>query len=884
MDKEEGNILNLINKEINNLPIMNRQDELKNCSKTENSKIININIKRISNDKNNNSLIERKPYVSRRQKKCKVLNNITTLSKDELFKNNYSLKINNTDNDKENNIKKLNNAINNINIKLNSSINNINNIETIKINRKNKRSINFDYENKSHNNKKIRIFSRSFKKYQSSIDNNNINRKIYIYSDRNRPRLKTLTNNNTDTNQNINLNSYNNNTRPNKKRIFSSLKIKSKSKINDFSLSNNYYKFSKIKNKKRYNSVQHSSSKNECLKVNKKLDISTIGHINNYNNNSINIKKKSFSLKKSKNINNLKNNSFINSNCNSNNKKQRNILSPKEKIIELKIKELDNETLKFREERNKVNELKIEYEKLQAQLFKDIDDFVKKKEEFEKFKQNEINNINKERKNMLLDNKFILNVKNQSKLLELEVKKNEETIVQLKIQISELQLIIKNKDNEIKNLQKIINENNLNKNISSVKKIKEIKIGNDNTKIFSLINKKNNSVKFLNNTEKINDIYNAKTFKKINIIKNKNNGSRSNNISNNNSILGQKNSCRLFKKKYNKENNNINKDFFSSHVINNDSCISSSNISNRINNKSSLVFNPSLLKNSVYDSISYNNVNLRSESNNNMSINNSKIESIKSIKSTFIINSNNNTINNYQNKNESNKNKNNYINPIQCKLKKNLKNSCRLKNEIIRVNSNLVNTSYIKSETDTNNNYIIPKINENLEQNILKESTHNNSNDFVIPEKYIEIDKNNNNKIIKLLNINGNNIAIYSNNKKEITYPDGMRQIIYDDNHQIIYYNNGDMKQIFNNGKTVFYDCKEQKIETLYENGIKIVKYKNGGMERLLSDNKENLNNNNNIAELNVNFSSNNIEKNNDLKKRIEKKYIYNNKYKTILK
>ena len=884
MDKEEGNILNLINKEINNLPIMNRQDELKNCSKTENSKIININIKRISNDKNNNSLIERKPYVSRRQKKCKVLNNITTLSKDELFKNNYSLKINNTDNDKENNIKKLNNAINNINIKLNSSINNINNIETIKINRKNKRSINFDYENKSHNNKKIRIFSRSFKKYQSSIDNNNINRKIYIYSDRNRPRLKTLTNNNTDTNQNINLNYYNNNTRTNKKRIFSSLKIKSKSKINDFSLSNNYYKFSKIKNKKRYNSVQHSSSKNECLKVNKKLDISTIGHINNYNNNSINIKKKSFSLKKSKNINNLKNNSFINSNCNSNNKKQRNILSPKEKIIELKIKELDNETLKFREERNKVNELKIEYEKLQAQLFKDIDDFVKKKEEFEKFKQNEINNINKERKNMLLDNKFILNVKNQSKLLELEVKKNEETIVQLKIQISELQLIIKNKDNEIKNLQKIINENNLNKNISSVKKIKEIKIGNDNTKIFSLINKKNNSVKFLNNTEKINDIYNAKTFKKINIIKNKNSGSRSNNISNNNSILGQKNSCRLFKKKYNKENNNINKDFFSSHVINNDSCISSSNISNRINNKSSLVFNPSLLKNSVYDSISYNNVNLRSESNNNMSINNSKIESIKSIKSTFIINSNNNTINNYQNKNESNKNKNNYINPIQCKLKKNLKNSCRLKNEIIRVNSNLVNTSYIKSETDTNNNYIIPKINENLEQNILKESTHNNSNDFVIPEKYIEIDKNNNNKIIKLLNINGNNIAIYSNNKKEITYPDGMRQIIYDDNHQIIYYNNGDMKQIFNNGKTVFYDCKEQKIETLYENGIKIVKYKNGGMERLLSDNKENLNNNNNIAELNVNFSSNNIEKNNDLKKRIEKKYIYNNKYKTILK
>ena len=60
---------------------------------------------------------------------------------------------------------------------------------------------------------------------------------------------------------------------------------------------------------------------------------------------------------------------------------------------------------------------------MQTKLLKDIEDFVKKKEEFEKFKQNEINNLNKERKNMLLDNKYISNERNQNKSLESEIKK-----------------------------------------------------------------------------------------------------------------------------------------------------------------------------------------------------------------------------------------------------------------------------------------------------------------------------------------------------------------------------------------------------------------------------------------------------------------------------
>ena len=78
-------------------------------------------------------------------------------------------------------------------------------------------------------------------------------------------------------------------------------------------------------------------------------------------------------------------------------------LSPKltnEKIIFQKINELNSETLKFKEERNKITALKFEYEKLQKQLLNDIEDLNIKKEEFEKYKITEIEKI-KRKKNMI---------------------------------------------------------------------------------------------------------------------------------------------------------------------------------------------------------------------------------------------------------------------------------------------------------------------------------------------------------------------------------------------------------------------------------------------------------------------------------------------------
>ena len=403
----------------------------------------------------------------------------------------------------------------------------------------------------------------------------------------------------------------------------------------------------------------------------------------------------------------------------------------------------------------------------------------------------------------------------------------------------------------------MINDKNLYKKVTSMNKIKEIKIGNENNNSFGKINKKN-SVKIFNNSEK-GDIFNSNTYlaKKFDLLKN---NKKNISISNNNSILTQKNSSNFFKniKKYNKENNieDINKT-----IVNN---------SNQIDNNSSY------------------NMKIKSDLDYNTKFNHSKIESIKTMKNTYFLNKDF-TIKNYQNKIDIyNKNS---INPIQNKLKKNLKNSIKIDfiNKKINKKDYKANHSYSKANMDplkknNNNHYITEEIKNgpNNDNDDNKLNMTNNNYDFVIPEKYIQIEKNTCNKIIKILNINENNIAIYSNNKKEITYPDGMKQIIYDDNHQIIYYKNGNIKQIFNNGKIVLYDNINKKVETSYENGIKIIKDKNGNIERFLNNNKENINNNT-INDSNLNIISNENENNNEVNKKMGREYIYN-KYKTFKK
>jgi len=826
MDNEEPNYFNLItyeNDEDNNNSASKELDCNKNhISKSDNLKHSNKKVisEKLKNDYSLENMIfkDNKEYIN--------IDSITNSNKKELIDNNYESKTFNIkiDNSNKNNLKNL---INSINLISDSSKNN-----QIKICRKEK-SKNYGNKSfvslKSNHMKNPKLF-KSFRQNKNIFDNSLTKRGITISSDRNPNKLKVITNYNSTYYRNSNTQLYNNGINKNKKRIFSSLKRKSNTpKIKNSCSSVCENKSPKITNKKRYNSSQHNSSKNE--NENNKNNSKTYDDLEDNLNNTNEMKKDILNINDSRKN---RQSSFIRYNSKSNR-----MLSPKEQIIEDKIQELNNETQKFREERQKVNELKNEYEKLQTKLLKDIEDFVKKKEEFEKFKQNEINNLNKERKNMLLDNKYISNARNQSKSLESEIKKNEEIIAQLKTQISELKLIIKNKDIEIKNLHRIIREIKLDKKETSKNKLKEAKnesdnINNNNNNNISKLSKKHNSTKILNinsnnNRDKSDFVPNTKffKFKKINIVK----GDKNNISFNDNSILGQKKSTKLFINKKNKSINNISY---------------TSNNSNRVSNISSELFNSSFIRNihkpnknnDIKSKIIYN-------INDNSNSVNSKNESVEPIKIPISIN--NSTIQNYQNKNLI---RNYYINPVQCKLKKNLKNTFA-KNTILN-NKKCYKKIYDSTRQNYNNESEIiinaDKSNRNTKTNntTCNNESHikNDNYDFIIPEKYHEIDKVNN-KIIKTLNINGNNIAIYSNNKKEITYPDGVRQIIYDDNHQIIFYKNGDIKQIFNNGKTVFLNKEEQKIETIYQNGIKIVKYNNGKMERFLFDDKENISSNN---------------------------------------
>jgi len=824
MENDESNYFNLItyeNNEDDNNSISEELDINKNhISKSDhlrhsNKKVISEKIKKDYSLEN--MIFKENKYI---------INNdsITNSNKKELADNNYESKTFNIEIDNKNK-KNLKYEINSINLILDSSTNN-----EIKECGKEK---NKNYENKSFASLKINSMKnpklfKSLRQSKKTLDNSLTKRRITISSDRNPSKLKVITNYNSTYYRNNNTQIYNNGINNNKKKIFSSLKRKSntpKMKNSCSSVCEN--KSPKIANKKRYNSSQHNSSKNENVNETNKNNSKTYDDLDDNLNNINEMKKDSLNANDSRKS---RQSSFIryNSKCNK-------ILSPKEQIIEDKIQELNNETQKFREERQKVNELKKEYEKLQTKLLKDIEDFLKKKEEFEKFKQNEINNLNKERKNMLLDNKYISNARNQNKSLESEIKKNEEIIAKQKTQINELKLIIKNKDIEIKNLNRIIREIKIDKKETSINKLKETKNESDNINNHNIskLSKKHNSTKILtinsnNNKDKCDFVPNSKFFKlkKINILK----GDKNNISFNDNSILGQNKESKLFINKKNKSINNISY---------------TSNNSNRVSNISSELFNSSFIKNIRKAN---KNDDIKSKAiyniNDNSNSVNSKNESVEPIK--IPISMNNSTIQNYKNKNLIRKY---YINPVQCKLKKNLKGSFTKKPE----SNNKISYKkiYDSSSQDYNNEIemINPnKSNRNTKANNTvrnKESHAKNDNyDFIIPEKYQEIDKNNN-KIIKTLNINGNIISIYSNNKKEITYPDGIRQIIYDDSHQIIFYKNGDIKQIFNNGKTVFLNKKEQKIETLYQNGIKIVKYNNGKMERFLFDDKENIISNN---------------------------------------
>jgi hypothetical protein len=150
----------------------------------------------------------------------------------------------------------------------------------------------------------------------------------------------------------------------------------------------------------------------------------------------------------------------------------------KEKLVQKKIKELNSEIIKFREEKAKIIKLKSEYEKIQAKLKNDVEQFNIKKAEFEKYRDEEMNKIRIEKKKLMAENKAINNVKFQNQSYAMMIKKDKETIEHLKKQIEDYQQLLKQKETE-----------NKNNKISFVKK-------------YGIINKKLEEIRFDNTKKK----------------------------------------------------------------------------------------------------------------------------------------------------------------------------------------------------------------------------------------------------------------------------------------------------------------------------------------------------------------------------------------------
>ena len=215
-----------------------------------------------------------------------------------------------------------------------------------------------------------------------------------------------------------------------------------------------------------------------------------------------------------------------------------NTIDQKEQLINQKLKEINKEMVKIKEERNKVNKIKVEYEKSLSKLNNDLYQFNQKKEEFEKYRKNEINKIKNDKKAILLESKNIKDIKSQNQALIMKAKKDKENIDELKNKITELQSLLKQKDN-MNNLTGNYNSNTFkptNKRSSKNKISNIVDLDIDTLKSNPIIdgyfgNIKNNSIRSMTN---INNIFpntiEDKIKNRINSI-NKNKGTDLENIS-----------------------------------------------------------------------------------------------------------------------------------------------------------------------------------------------------------------------------------------------------------------------------------------------------------------------------------------------------------------
>ena len=575
-------------------------------------------------------------------------------------------------------------------------------------------------------------------------------------------------------------------------------------------------------------------------------------------------------------------------------KKKKNI-SSKEQIIKAKIKELSEETEKFKEERNKITLLKNEYEKLSKQLMKDIEDFRNKKEEFEKYKQNEIEQL-KYKKNIAMNqpfftdnNKLIISLKAQNQTLIQNSKKDKETIKSLKMKIVDLENIIKHKDNEIlkfKNANFINSHkellNNKKKNNNDIlKKNKNTKVKKDFcydlkklfTKKLTNDNDSTDKKNINNNTissnfskvyfdhinkniEKIKetDIFNNSFYEKGKKKKITKKFSSNNNIIKNGNIKSNINEVNkeIHKDKKFQFNNDINCNPLIERkirTIENQKKENYNSISNGTQRNFRKISFPKLEINYTkgLNGILDNDININDNNFNTCNAENNSFKVIKTshnIKKPISQRCNNMIL-------SSNKMKNNNqdfkLQKVKIKKIKTLDNqirntiNCTEENKdkyILNISNDDKNE---KRDSSLNNEKIKKSINTNDDDNFdfiiinndyVNESEDDNQYDFIIPDKYLS----NNYCYLNTIESDGKKINLYTNNKKEILFKSGVKKEIYEDGYQLVHFPNGDMKQTYPNKKQIYYFSDSNTVQTTYMNGLNIFKFENNQIEKHYPD------------------------------------------------
>ena len=549
--------------------------------------------------------------------------------------------------------------------------------------------------------------------------------------------------------------------------------------------------------------------------------------------------------------------------------KGENSILDKEKIIEQKIKELNNEIFRFKEEKSKIYKLKGEYEKIQTKLMSDVQQFNTRKEEFEKYKNEELKKIKEEKKKIIAENRNINNIKFQNQSYSMIIKKNKEIIDNLKKQISDYQFLIKKFEDERRNKKSTKKINNCGN-----KKAEEL-----NLEYFRQ-NKKEKKDKEKRNLSSGNrkTIKNYRNFDS-NLFPQTENMNQ--NVEENEKILAEneiKDPIELNNvEEINFNNININ-DLIKENPMNDEYCNYNFNKFKILNND---IINQSNMDNNVHSQINSNlnefnrntddnemldiHMNYTKDSTNDEFMKKHDIKSERALKpnSNNNLNKSSNGRNNKNTKKEKininvkkelrKSNYNLYENNINNKSKNKTTENWTKKriyknNTISRLNrgskelntqkNNLLSKTNLKLNNTINNNTINKSFKSSKPKtqiNISKKEQKNyktEKNNIEIPIKYRIKEY----KLLNSLTSDGKIINIYSNNKKEIIFQSGVRKEIYEDGYQIVHFMNGDIKQNYPDGKVIYFFNETQTTQTSYNNGLQVFQFNNGQIEKHYPD------------------------------------------------